>query len=576
MWAMPGGTPAGTMPGIETSPTPEITMTMPHTRKRLVASTLVLAVNAALLAACGGGGSDPAAPSPTPPAAGFTITLASDKAVVMQGGSLAVRATVQREASFTGAVQLSLAGLPAGVSAGPVTVAANATEVDVLLQAGDAAPHSLPTAVTVSGESGAARATRGLTVTVRGAAGRVDTSFAGGVVRTPVDIGEDVAQAVAVQADGKLIVAGASATATGTWISLTRYQRDGALDTTFGTGGKVVTPVGTMRNDGAGALAVQADGRIVVAGATQSATTGKDFAIVRYQANGTLDPTFGTGGKVVVDFAGDSDEAWALLIQPDGRIVVGGSANLGTASTGLDFALLRLNADGTPDAGFGQGGKVTTPMASFAGTDVVRALGWQVVNGQARIVAAGGEGDFAVARYTPSGTLDAAWGTNGKVTGVFGTVIGGARAMTVLDDGALVVAGQADHRFAALKLTPAGQPDAGFGSAGRFQLGLVPNWNEATSLARQSDGKLILGGWAMTGAGSAADFAALRLNADGSVDRGFATNGVLLWGTAPGTKSDQAKALVLQPDERVPAVRAILAGESNDANQDFTLMRLWL
>lgn len=544
-----------------------------HTLTRLAAATLVLAVTA-----CGGSGDDPATTpgAPPPPPAGFTITLATDKAVVMQGGALAVRATVERQPGFTGAVQLSLAGLPAGVDAAAVTIPADATQVDVVLHAGDAAPHSLPTDVTVKGQSGTTQATRGLTVTVRGAAGRVDTSFAGGVVRTPVDIGEDVAQAVAVQADGKVIVAGASATATGTWISLTRYQRDGALDPTFGTGGKLITPVGTQRNDGAGAVAVQADGRIVVAGSSQSATTGLDFAVVRYQANGTLDPTFGTSGKVVVDFAGDADRAWALLIQPDGRIVVGGSANLGSASTGVDFALLRLNADGTPDNGFGQGGKVTTPMAAFAGTDVVRALGWQTVAGQGRIVAAGGEGDFALARYTTDGTLDAGWGVNGKMTGLFGTVIGSANALTVQDDGSLVAAGQADHRFAALKLTPAGLPDGGFGNAGFVKIGLVPNWNEATSLVRQADGKLILGGWAMTGAGSAADFAAMRLNADGSVDAGFATNGVLLWGTAPGAKSDQAKALVLQPDERVPAVRAILAGESNDANQDFTLVRLWL
>lgn len=544
------------------------------------ALTLCALAAAVALSACGGSGdtANPPAQTPPPPAPAFTLTLSSDKAVVLQGGTLTLKARVQRSAGFDGAVVVALAGLPAGVSASAVTIPAGATEADVTLAADGAAPHSLPTAAQATGSANTATAQRSLTVTVRGAAGRVDTSFAsGGKAVTPVGIGEDGADAVAVQADGKLLVAGTVATTGGTQLALLRYGRDGSLDTTFGTGGKVMLAVGNGHDDAAHAVAVQPDGKIVVAGSALQTGTGLDFAVLRFNADGSPDTTFGSGGKAIFDFAGDSDRALALVLQDDGKIVVGGEANLGNNASGVDFALARLNADGTLDAGFGSGGKLTTALKSGTGGDVVRALALQTVDGQPRIVAAGGEGDFLAARYTANGTLDGAWGQGGKVVGLFGTAIGGARAVTALPDGAVVLAGHADHRFAAAQLSGTGQLDARFGGGtGRFALGLVPGWNEATALARQADGKLVVAGWAHSGNSSSGDFAALRLNADGTLDTGFATNGVVITPMAPAAKNDLAHALVLQPDERVPAVRAVIAGEANDSNHDVALMRLWL
>jgi len=125
-------------------------------------------------------------------------------------------------------------------------------------------------------------------------------------------------------------------------------------------------------------------------------------------------------------------------------------------------------------------------------------------------------------------------------------------------------------------LAAAGALDTRFGTAGRFELPLVTNWNEAHAVVRQSDGKLILGGWVYSGAGSSGDFAAVRLDEHGVVDASFGAAGVVITATAPGTKNDLSKALVLQADERVPTVRAIQAGESNDSNHDLSLVRLWL
>lgn len=553
-----------------------------NTVRALAASTLLLS-----LAACGGGSDAPAggpsAPPPTPapapaPAPSFSITLEADKAVVLQGASTSVRASLHRTAGFGEAVQVALAGLPPGVTAAPVTFAAGSTEATLVLSAAATAPHSLPTSAAVQGQAGAAASTTPLTVTVRGLPGVVDTSFGGGVVRQGVDVGEDYANAVAVQVDGKVIVAGSSAIAGGTVVSLVRYGRDGSLDTTFGVGGKVLTTVGSRGNDAAQAVAVQADGRIVVAGASEQGATGLDFAVLRYDTDGRLDTSFGNAGKVVIDFAGDTDRAWALLLQPDGRIVVGGEANTGTGAgrTGIDFALLRLNADGSLDTTFGQQGRVVTPVGAGTASDAVHGLALQGVQGEGRLLAVGGEGDFRAVRYHPDGTVDTDFGTQGKVVGLFDSVVGAARAVTVLPTGQAVLAGQVNHHFAAVRLTASGALDTAFGTGGVVEQALVDNWNEATALVRQDDGRLILGGWAYTGTGSSGDFAALRLNADGTVDATFGKSGVTITATAPGTKDDQGRALALQPDDRVSTVRAIQAGPSNDSNHDFAVLRLWL
>ncbi len=535
------------------------------------------------MVACGGSGDSPnppaASPAPLPAPAAFTLTLDTDKAVVLQGGALMLKAHVARSAGFDGAVQVALSGLPAGVTAPLVTIAAGATDADVLLSADAAAPHSLPTGATATGTSGTITASRSFTVTVRGVPGQVDGSFAGGgSAITPVGAGEDYANAVAVQSDGKILVAGGAAMTGGTQFALVRYGRDGSLDAGFGNGGKVTTAIGSKGNDVAAAVALQIDGKILVAGSSDQGATGMDFVVVRYNADGSLDAGFGAGGKVTIDFGGETDRAWALLVQDDGKIVLGGEANMGSTTTGVDFALARLNADGSLDAGFGSGGKVTSSLKSGSGTDIVRGLAQQTVGTEKRVLAVGGEGDFLAARYRADGSPDTTWGASGKVVGLFGSTIGGARAVTVLSSGEAVIAGHVGHRFAVAQLDAAGQLDNRFGAAsdGRFVLGLVPNWNEATAIVRQSDGRYVVGGWAFSGAGSSGDFAALRLRTDGSLDAAFGTAGVVIAPMAAGTKDDQAHGMVLQADDRVPAVRVLQAGEANGSNHDFALTRLWL
>lgn len=526
----------------------------------------------------------PAAPAvrATPAAAG--------KAVVVQGSSTTLRVDVQRLNGFTGPVQLALSGLPGGVTAGSVTVAAGSSSAEIPLAAAATAPHSLPTAVTLTVSAtfastpGTAPGTRtaigrhGVTVTVRGTPGTADTSFGGGAQITQVASSEDYAHAVAVQADGKVLTAGTTAIATGTVVALTRHLRDGGLDATFGTGGKVITQVGA-RGDSARAIAVQPDGRIVVAGWTDQSGIDANFLVLRYLADGTLDAGFGDGGRFVlpIGLGNGTDRAHALAIQPDGRILVGGTTLTSTSTTGQDFALIRLLANGTLDAGFGTGGKVVTPMNRSSGTDTIYAIALPVVDGEQRILAVGGEGEFIAARYRPDGTLDASFGAGGKVVGLFGRNIGAARAVALVPGGRMLLAGGIYNDFAAAQLMENGTPDPTFGQAG---LVIVPvsatNWDNATAVARQADGKLLLGGWAYSGNSSSGDFVALRLLPGGALDPAFGNEGIAIHPVAAGSKSDSARGLVLQPDERIPATRAILGGEVSGSNYDFGLLRLWL
>jgi len=535
------------------------------------------------LAACGGGGSSTPSsgsgnpdPAGTPPPASFTIALSTQKAVIFQGATATLDATVTRDAGFDGAVDVAVSGLPTGVSAAAVNVAKGATTAHITLQADAAAPHSLPTDAVVQGVSGSVSAQQPVTVTVRGLAGALDTSFASNG-KAITDFGsDDYAEAMVVQPDGKLVVVGHAnlGGTTGTDFVLVRYLRDGAIDPSFGTAGKVSTDI-DGGSDQAFAVALQGDGKIVVAGSHDLSPKGKSFAVVRYNADGSLDTTFGSGGKVVTSFGSQSDTAYAVVVQPDGKIVAGGHAN--TATRGIDFALARYETTGALDASFGSNGQVVTPIRALDSRDSIYALALQTTGGEVKIVAVGGEGDFIVTRYNANGSVDAGFAIGQQPDGVFGSVIGAARAVIVTPENKVVIAGHIGHDFALLQLTEDGIADTSFGGGtGRV---ITPvsstNWDEAQAVVRQADGKLVVGGWVYAGGSSAGDFALARYNTDGTLDAAFGSAGITITAVAPGTKADEGRALMLQADERVPTVRSVLAGSANDANSDIAVTRYW-
>lgn len=503
----------------------------------------------------------------------FLLSLEVPKLPILQGTSESVKVTVERQNGFEGDVVITASALPEGVTAKPLTIAADEAEGVLELAAPESAPHSLPTTVKVSGKSGKLTDARDLTITVYGSPGSVDTSFEGGKVMVPVGGADAYAYAIAAQADGKLVVAGTNHENHGDF-ALLRLTQDGELDGSFGEGGQVSTRIGAGA-DVARAVAIDAKGRIVVAG-TASGEQGLDFAVARYAADGSLDATFGDGGKTVVSFGDDADTAYTLVLQPDGKILVGGDSSQGTAETGLDFALLRLLEDGAPDPDFGDRGQVVQSLVASSGRDSVYSLALQYVDGEQRIVAAGGEGDFALARFRADGSLDSTFGVSGKVLGLFGSVIGAARAVAVTSEGDLVVAGHAMHDFALAKLDIDGELVTTFGEEGRVVTQLSEgNWDEANGLALDADGRLLVAGWVYEGQGSSGNTALVRYTADGALDEAFGDAGIVVTEVAAPSKADQGTALVVVPDERVPSERILVAGYASKSYSEFAVTRFW-
>ncbi|MGH9286133.1 MAG: delta-60 repeat domain-containing protein, partial [Acidimicrobiales bacterium] len=245
-------------------------------------------------------------------------------------------------------------------------------------------------------------------------AGALDPSFgSGGRVVTPIAIGEVRGGGMAIQPDGRIVVAGTIPGAGGTDFVVARYLPDGGLDPSFGSGGGVVTPVGPGVDE-ANAIALQPDGRIVVAGRAVISANESDFAVVRYLPDGLLDPAFGSGGKVVTDVSPSADEGTAgdggraVVVQPDGRIVVGGTSF-------EDFGLVRYLANGSLDTTFGTGGRVVTDLspADRLSALALRPDGRIVAGGSA--LGTGSQADFVLVGYTASGALDPGFGGAGAV-----------------------------------------------------------------------------------------------------------------------------------------------------------------
>jgi uncharacterized delta-60 repeat protein/uncharacterized repeat protein (TIGR01451 family) len=342
--------------------------------------------------------------------------------------------------------------------------------------------------------------------------GSLDSTFgSGGKVTTDFG-GFDAAFGLVVQPDGRIVAAGQGG---GGNFALARYNADGSLDPTFGSGGKVTTAIG-----GALGVALQPDGKIVAVGGGGPAS---DFVAARYNPDGTLDTSFGSGGVVTTDL-GPFEAATAVVIQADGKIVATGSTSSG------NFALVRYNADGSLDASFGSGGIVTTNFgfsSSFGGALVIQADG--------KIVAAGRGGtDFLVVRFNGDGSLDTTFGSGGVVTTDFGGVLfDAAFGVALQSNGKIVAAGSAFNGFsssadfALARYNADGSLDASFGSGGKVTTDFG-GFDVANAVGLQTDGKIVAAG---TG-GSGSDFALARylgdaVGADLSITKSGAPNPVV-------------------------------------------------
>jgi len=418
--------------------------------------------------------------------------------------------------------------------------------------------------------------------------GDLDATFGTrGVVVTPISAS---ASAVLLQPDGKLVaVGGTGGPLTG--LAVARYNPDGTLDSSFGTGGTVLTPLGDQGCVGAfGPTAVlQSDGKILVA--TVAANCGGDvfsvsLTLVRYRQDGALDDGFGVGGTVVMPVGQSVDgqviaalSPNTVLVEPDGKPVVSAQATLQAGFT--PGALIRFNLDGSVDSSFGTGGiKFLGPpdalingVFHISGIAIVQPDGKFIVAGENQI-----HNGSAVARFDQSGALDPSFGVAGvayiaSVLPGFGSI----SAMLVQPDGRIVVSGRDEYSLqgglgyalTAGRLNADGTADTGFAGGqgartpmgeGRDALRFDP-FSRFTAVALQADGKLVQAGNPFDGI---ADFhiGLARYNPDGTLDSAFGRSGIVIGPVG------FANAVAVQPDDKL-----VVAGANNNG---FQLARFWL
>jgi len=346
-------------------------------------------------------------------------------------------------------------------------------------------------------------------------------------------------RAVVVQPDGKIVAVGEASVGNGDF-AVIRLNPDGSLDPDFGTGGVVTTDVGV--DDRAAAVALQEDGRIVVAGSTCPEGFCSQTAVLRYSPGGRLDPEFSDDGVVLLNLGGLND-ARAVAVDAAGRTVVaGGVHNPMLPGDWDELVLARYSPGGSLDAGFGTGGVV---VSDLGGIDVAYALALQP---DGKIVVAGTGGapcPFMVARYDTAGRLDPDFGSGG----VSGTDFGGidaARALALQPDGRIVAAGVGHEQFVLLRLGPDGSPDPSLGGNGRV-ITRFPGAASggATGLAIQANGRILAVGDAFSNGSSV--FALARYTADGYPDASFGDCGLVTTRFGDSVLAE-ALGVALQPD----------------------------
>jgi uncharacterized delta-60 repeat protein len=318
----------------------------------------------------------------------------------------------------------------------------------------------------------------------------------------------------------------------------------GSLDPTFSGDGRQITNFGSG-NSAAGAVAIQADGKVVAAGTA----AGAGFAVARYKPNGSLDPTFSGDGRQTTDFTGDGAGAYGVAIQPDGKIVVVGTAGASGLLPG-NFAIARYKPNGSLDPTFSGDGKQTT---DFGGYDVANDV---VLMPNGKLVAVGGgAGSFAIARYDASGSLDPNFSHDGKrLTNFKG--VDQANGVALRGDGKTVAAGYTAERsrgaadFALAGYNRNGSLDATFSGDGKQTTHFADNDDQAYGVAIQPDGKIVAAGGG-SGYYYASNFVLARYDSNGSLDPAFSGDGRQT--TDFGGFADGADDLAIQPDGRIVA-----------------------
>lgn len=350
------------------------------------------------------------------------------------------------------------------------------------------------------------------------------SALGNGIVFTGFDSNECAGKNIAVQDDGKILVAGINYNYGGDVdFLLARYNTDGSLDSSFSDDGKLILDFNAS-DDFSESIVVQSDGKILMAGCSYSYSNNNynDFALVRYNADGSLDSSFSGDGMLTTDFGSNDDYAEQIFLQNDGKIlVVGHTIN----DDNYAFAMARYNSDGSLDSSFSGDGKLVTDSGFACSSVVLQADG--------KIVIAGYDNpfdpdfDFAVARYNADGSLDSSFGNGGKVITDFDSGSDSITSAIVQNDGKILVAGcntntlNASSDFALVRYNTDGSLDSSFSEDGKLTMDFGSNSTRCYDVTVQSDGKILVAGF------SSGNFTLARINTDGSLDSSFSDDGML-------------------------------------------------
>jgi uncharacterized delta-60 repeat protein len=414
-------------------------------------------------------------------------------------------------------------------------------------------------------------------------AGQLDPTFGNGgkVITDILASSEDQVAALAVSpTDGKTVVVGYSYVPNqnplSRLLSVARYTADGSLDATFNGSGKTTFRNGSGLSLVASAVAIDSSGRILVAGDSQQYFGGDDSVLVRFNADGTPDTTFGSGGVATIGFRGTLSGAAGIAIDSSGRIVLAGTTG-GNFTTGTDFFVARMTPGGILDSTFGTAGQVTLSIGSGYTTDTATGV---AIDASGRIVVSGTTGStpipvqnpaFAAARLQSNGGLDATFGTGGETTisAQSGSRMAFDSAGRIIVAGN-IVAGNIDVGLAVDRLTSNGTLDSTFGVGGQTTVGLI---NNAAAMAVDSAGRIAVAGTAYKGFES--DFAVAMLEASGRPAPDFGTGGLVTTALGnPGEVSSSIGAAVaFDARDRIVVAGSTVNYSSGSTGTDFGVVR---
>lgn len=384
--------------------------------------------------------------------------------------------------------------------------------------------------------------------------GDLDIGFGNdGIVVQDAGSNFESANAVAIQADGKIVVAGPRQGQAGFETVLLRFNDDGTLDTGFGTGGIVITDTTDAIDYIAFGIAIQPDGKILVSGQAVDSTSVR-FMVLRFNTDGSVDDGFGAGGVALVDAGDDMSAGFGIAVQPDGKILVSGFSNTNLQD---NITIVRFNPDGILDPTFDGDGIVVTNIDNESRGYTVNLTpdGKIVVGGR---MSNGSTTNIVVVRYNLDGSLDLTFSGDGITTTQIATVsdvylpLGAA----VQPDGKILVTTNSyisglNEGFALLRYNTDGTLDSQFGDNGKT-LTIIGSFDVPRAAVVQPDGKIVIAGYSYTNfSPQEANMVLLRYDANGVLDTEFGIEGLGLIIADINSQADIALAMALQPDGKI-------------------------